>query len=144
MISWAARKFVSHHARRVLGSMNDPHGAQLEAFALLRKTLAGSELALTSGFDACRTLDDCRALAPSDGLSMLPTLRKVFDGGSTARRALGRSRLHGFARTSGTRADPKIIPLNGAYLASLDRALVRMVCCHVYSSGHWDALIRGR
>ncbi len=85
-----------------------PQLAQLETFTRLQSVLRGGDTARQSGFDACRTPEDCRRLPVSDAASMQPVLKSLFDGDAAQRVALGRSRVRGFARTSGTRGDPKI------------------------------------
>ena len=125
MVRWALKQFVSWQARKVHASMLRPREAQQATFARLQSLLRGTGVSRASGFERCRSLDDVRALAPSDSESLKPTLTQVFTGG--VRGLIGRSRLHGFMRTSGSRGDPKLIPIDSAYLASLDRTLMRMV-----------------
>src|SRR4051812_19288653 len=106
MLLWALRQFVSWQARKVQASMLRPREAQTRAFHRLQSLLHGSDVSRTSGFDACRTLDDCRALPAADSDSLHATLQAVFDHGSPRRKLLGRSSLRGFMRTSGSRGTP--------------------------------------
>src|SRR5438128_6816564 len=100
--------------------MERPFEAQVAVFTRLRRALAGSEIAAHTGFDRCRSLDDCRRLPISDGDSLLPLFARVFERGE---RIFGSSRLLAIARTSGSQGEPKHVPINRAYLASLDRTL---------------------
>lgn len=144
MITWAFKQYLTWHARRVLGSMWNPREAQTEAFERLRRLLRGSEVSTLAGFDGCRSLEDCRRLPTSDGESMKPLFRKVFERGAAAKRVFGRSRVLGFARTSGTLGEPKDVPVNQAYMASLDRTLLRMVASHIYTGDEWKTLLVGK
>lgn len=144
MITWAARQFASFHARKVQDAMLRPREAQARTFLRLRSLLAGSEAARVSGFDGCASLDALRRLPTTDSEQLAPVLREVHQGGRAQARLFGRSRLLGFLRTSGSRGEPKLIPLNTAALASIDRTLVRMVSSHFFTTNHWEGLLRGR
>ena len=144
MIKWALRQYMTARARAVESSLSNPHAAQRSAFARLSRLLHGSEIARSSGFDRCRQFEDCRRIPPSDSLSMQPLFQTLYENGSAAHALIGRSRLHAFARTSGTQGEPKHIPMNAAYVASLDRTLEAMVASHYYTSGRWDKLLSGR
>jgi hypothetical protein len=106
--------------------------------------LKGTEVGRQSGLDGCKSLDDCRRLAVSDDVSVRPLFQRVFQQGAAARSLMGRSRLVGFARTSGTQGDPKDVPMNAAYVASLDRTLTAMVASRFYTNGEWDSMLTGR
>lgn len=123
--------------------MWQPREAQAEAFARLRRLLRGTEIATQTGFDRCETLEDCRRLPVSTAESMHPLFSAVFDQGDAVRKIFGRSRLLGFGRTSGTSGTCRHIPMNAAYMASLDRTLVRMMASHTFSSGEWKTVVRG-
>lgn len=124
--------------------MWQPRDAQTETFRRLRRLLQGTRIAAHTGFDRCRTLEDCRTLPIADADSMHPLFDEVFARGDRARRIFGRTRVLGFGRTSGTLGESKHIPMNGAYFASLDRTLVRMMASHAFSSGEWKLLLRGK
>jgi hypothetical protein len=142
VIRWALKQFVSWQARKVQASMLRPREAQEATFARLQALLRGTGGSRASGFERCRTLDEVRGLPPSDSESLKPTLTQIFTAG--VRGLIGRARLHGFMRTSGSRGEPKLIPIDSAYLASLDRTLMRMVCSQVFTSGQWDTPFNGR
>ncbi len=144
MILWALRQFVGYHARRVQASMLRPREAQTRALAQLKTILGGSEAARVSGLERCRTLDDVRLLPAADSESLAPMLREVVSGGLARRELVGRSRLLGFMRTSGSRGEAKLIPINRAYLASVDRTLMRMVSSQLFTSGEWSTVFTGR
>jgi hypothetical protein len=128
MIRWALRQFVSWHARRVQRSMMEPREAQAAVLERLRRHLG-----------AVRTLDDLRMLPASDQDSLQAQLKQAFETGVFAG-----ARLRGFMRTSGSRGEPKRIPITGESLASLDRTLVRMVCSHLLTAGDWKSVFSGR
>lgn len=144
MLASALGHYLRWHARRVQWSMANPREAQALAFARLQRLLRGSEVARTSGFERCRTLDDCRTLLVSDSESLKPLLKRVFELGARAGNVFGASKLFGFARTSGTLGDAKVLPLNAAYLSSLDRTLVRMVASHIVACGDWSTVLSGK
>jgi hypothetical protein len=144
MIVWAARQLAAWHARKVQRSMLEPREAQREALERLKALLHGTEAARRSGFDAVKTLDDCRRLPKSDAESVQGALEQVFEGGAAQRGWFGRSKLYGFMRTSGSRGAPKLIPVNRAYLASVDRTLLRMVCSQLFTGGDWGSVFSGR
>lgn len=124
--------------------MWEPRAAQVEAFGRLRRELAGSEMGAASGFEGCRTLEDCRRLPPSDAESLAPLFARVFEGGASAARVFGRTRLLGFARTSGTLGEPKHVPMNAAWMDSLDRTIVRLVASHLHTGNGWSTLLGGK
>jgi hypothetical protein len=135
MITWALRQFLTRRARDVQHSMLHPRAAQLAAFDRLARLLKGTEVGRQSGLDGCKSLNDCRRFAVSDDESVRPLFQRVFQQGAAARSLMGRSRLVGFARTSGTQGDPKDVPMNAAYVASLDRTLTAMVASRFYTNG---------
>ena len=122
----------------------DPRGAQTAAFQRLRRLLSKSEIAVQTGFDRCRALDDCRRLPLSDAGTLAPLLDRVFEQGAAAGQVFGRTKLVAIARTSGTLGEPKNIPINRAYLASLDRTLLSMVAAQLHGAGDWEHLWSGR
>ena len=124
--------------------MEDPRSAQTQAFDRVARLLRGTDVGRESGLDACRSLEDCRRLVVSDAESMRPLFRRIFEQGRAAGAAIGRSRLVGFARTSGTEGEPKEMPMNGAYVSSLDRALTRMVASRLFTAGDWSSLLSRR
>ena len=144
MTSRVVRHYLTWHAQRVLRSMWRPREAQADAFGRLRRLLRGTEIAARTGFDRCRTLEDCRRLPVSNAESLRPLFDRVFEQGDPARRIFGRSKVLGFSRTSGTSGASKHIPMNAAYLASLDRTLLRMMASHTFSSGEWKTMLRGK
>jgi hypothetical protein len=144
MILAALKQYVDWHAGRVFSSMMDPRAAQQRVFHRLRRVLHGSEVAARSGFDRCETLEDCRGLPPSNHTVLKPLFQQAFEEGAAASHLFGRSRIVGFARTSGTLGEPKDIPLTRASMASLDRTLVRMAATHVHTGRQWDTLLSGR
>ncbi len=144
MILWALKQYTGWHAARVRHSMLNPKDAQDRVFKRLRGVLQGSVVAQRSGLDRCHTREDCRGLATSDGTTMKPLFQEAWERGAAASRLFGRTRIIGFARTSGTLGEPKDVPMNQAFQDSLDRTLVRMVATHVHTSGTWDTLLPGR
>jgi len=144
MVTWALRQHLTARAKDVHRSMHDPRAAQLRAFDRLKKTLHGSGVSIQSGFDRCRTLEDCRHLPASDSGSLSRIFTQIFTGGVRESRLVGRTRLTGFARTSGSFGEPKDIPMNRAYLRALDRALLRVVASQRYTTGDWQTLLSGK
>ena len=124
--------------------MHHPKEAQIAVFKRLKKVLRGSELSLQSGFDRCSTLEDFRHLPSSSCESLQPFFKRAFEKGAAESRIFGRSKVTGFARTSGSLGEPKDIPMNQAYLSSLDRTLVRMVASHLFTTGEWESMFKGR
>ncbi|HVO30312.1 MAG TPA: GH3 auxin-responsive promoter family protein, partial [bacterium] len=76
--------------------------------------------------------------------SVAPLLAEAYARGASAGSLFGRTRLLGFARTSGTLGEPKHVPMNAAWLASLDRTILRMVASHLYTGGEWETLLSGK
>ena len=144
MLRFCLRQYLTFHARRVYRSMMDPRAAQLDAFQLVKAELDGSEIGTRSGFSRCRMLEDCRNLPSTDGDQLKPLLDEAFQSGAAASGLMGRSKILGFARSSGTYGEPKNIPLNRAYMDSLDRSLVRMVACQLYTTADWKVLLSGK
>jgi hypothetical protein len=144
MLRWCLKQYLVQHALRVNRSQLDPHWAQQIAFRRLSALLRGSELSALAAFDRCRLLEDCRRLPISDEVSLKPQFDRAFTGGPSEGAIFGRSRIRSFGRTSGTGDAPKHIPLNQAYLNSLDRTLVRMVGSHYFTTGAWASLLRGK
>src|SRR5262249_16761064 len=81
---------------------------------------------------------------PSDAERLAPLLTRAFELGRGAGPVMGRSKLLAVARTSGTLGEPKNIPINSAYLASLDRTLVSMIATQLVTAGDWNHLLGGR
>ena len=144
MLHFCLRHYLSFHARNVQRSMMDPYTAQKATFHSLQRELRGGALATKSGFDRCQNLEDFRHLPATDGDQLKPLLDQVFHGGVGESHLFGRSKISGFARTSGTFGEPKNIPMNQAYMASLDRSLMRMVACQLFTTGNWNQLLAGR
>jgi hypothetical protein len=144
MIRWTLKQYLIRHARRVQASMWDPLKAQTETFAQLKALLQGSTISTQTGFNQCRSLEECRHLPVSNSESMAPLFKRVFERGAKELKVFGNSKIVGFARTSGTLGEPKDIPLNQAYMKSLDRSLARMVASHIYSMGEWETLLTGK
>jgi GH3 auxin-responsive promoter len=124
--------------------MCNPLEAQTYVFDRLKGLLRGSEIASRTGFDQCRSLEDCRHLPSSSGESMKPLFTRAFERGVAERGLFGHSKIVGFGRTSGTLGEPKDIPLTEAYLKSLDRTLIRMTASHLYSTGEWNTFLTGK
>jgi acyl-CoA synthetase (AMP-forming)/AMP-acid ligase II len=124
--------------------MCHPLEAQTEVFERLKTRLRGSEIATQTGFNQCRSLEDCRRLPSSDSESMKPLFKRTFEGGVPESRAFGRSDIMGFGRTSGTLGEPKDVPLNQAYLKSFDRSLLHMMASFFYTTGEWKMLLTGK
>ena len=124
--------------------MHHPRDAQLQVFNRLKKILRGSELSIRSGFELCSTLEEFRHIPSSTCESLHPYLRRAFERGASESRIFGRTDITGFARTSGSLGEPKDIPMNKDYLKSLDRTLVRMVASHLYNTGEWETMFKGR
>src|SRR5204862_6390464 len=55
-------------------------------------------------------------------------------------RIFGGSRLVAIARTSGSAGEAKLVPVNRAYLASLDRTLRAMIATQLVTAGERDLL----
>ncbi len=144
MISLVLKHYLTWHAQRVLRSMQQPRDAQTKAFGRVRRLLRGTGIAALTGFDRCQNLEACRQLPISNADSMHQLFDRVFEEGDAARKVFGRSKVLGFARTSGTSGASKYIPMNAAYFASLDRTLVRMMASHTFSSGEWTMALRGK
>jgi hypothetical protein len=144
IMRWPLKHYLVRHARKVQASMCHPLEAQTDVFDHLKGLLRGSEVARQTGFDQCRALEDCRHLPASTGESMKPLFTRAFERGVAESGLFGRSRIIGFGRTSGTLGEPKDIPLNEAYLTSLDRSLLRMTASHLYSTGAWNTLLAGK
>jgi len=141
MVRFLLKHYLLEHRRRVRWSVLNPLEAQEAVFRRLKSQLGDSSAAQTSGFARCRTLEDCRQLPVSDGDLLRPVFRAIFQSGGEF---FGRSPIMGFARTSGTFAEPKDIPLTRAYLESLDRTLVRMVACQLSATEDWKTVLAGR
>lgn len=144
MLHGMLRAFANWQAAQVKQSMLHPRAAQQRAFQRIVRLLRGTVVAQRSGLDRCETLEDCRNLPVSSGDSMKPVFQELMARGQAARRLMGHTPLLGFARTSGTLGQPKDIPINKAYLDSLDRTVVRMVTSHMVTSGAWSTLLTGR
>lgn len=144
MLHWAVKKYLTGQAVQVGKSMAAPLEAQLQVFERLAKILRGSEVASRTGFDRCGLLEDCRALPVSTSTTMLPLWKEIFEHGGARKHQIGRSPIFGFARTSGTNGEAKDIPLNRAYLDSLDRTLARMIACRYHTTGEWDTMFSGK
>jgi GH3 auxin-responsive promoter len=144
IMRWPLKQYLVRHARTVHASMCNPLEAQSDVFDHLKRLLRGSEIASQTGFDQCRSLEDCRHLPSSDGDSMKPLFTRAFERGVAESGLFGHSKIVGFGRTSGTLGEPKDIPLNEAYLKSLDRSLIRMTASHLYSTGEWNTFLTGK
>ncbi|MGZ3717332.1 MAG: hypothetical protein ACXWR1_03425, partial [Bdellovibrionota bacterium] len=69
---------------------------------------------------------------------------EAYQKGVAAGALFGRSKLLGFARSSGSYGESKNLPLNQAYMRSLERSLARMVACQLFTTGDWKVLLSGR
>ncbi len=104
---------------------------------------------------------ECAALSPVEsqastlerltGLRQLEKARKLpIQDAETLREQLelawrtGGSGIRSFARTTGTTSEPKNIPLNRAYLASLHRTLTLTTASLLHTSGEWETLLCGK
>ena len=144
MIHWALKQHLIRNAKKVEWSMHHPKEAQTQVFERLKVVLRGSSLSTAAGFDQCSNLEDCRRLPSSSSESLQDSLKNAFESGASQSHVFGKSKITGFARTSGSLGVPKDIPMNQAYLSSLDRTLLRMVASHFYNTGEWDSLISGK
>jgi hypothetical protein len=144
IMRWPLQQYLVRHARKVHASMCNPLEAQTHVFDHLKGLLRGSEIASQTGFDRCRSLEDCRHLPSSSGESMKPLFTRAFERGVAESGLFGHSKIIGFGRTSGTLGEPKDIPLNESYLKSLDRSLLRMTASHLYSTGAWNTFLTGK
>jgi hypothetical protein len=144
MIRCFLKQHLLSQARNVQSSMFNPLEAQAETFSRLKALLQGSEISHQSGLENCLSLEDCRRLKIATSDTLKPFFKRSFDHGVSESRTWGKSDILGFARTSGTVGEPKDIPMNGEYFKSLDRSLLRMVACHLYSTGAWETLMRGK
>ncbi len=144
MIIWFLKHYFKWHAQIVQNSLIDPQKAQSKTLKRLQKILKHSEQANSIGFHTCKTLEELRSLPKTNSETLKASLNKIFNNGETDKKIFGSAGLIAFARTSGTLGDPKDIPINKAYLKSLERTLTRMMASFIYSTGEWKLLGAGK
>ena len=124
MINQFLKIFVTWHAKRVETSFMHPKKTQEQTFLRLKQVLKQAKFAKTTGFTSCNSLEDIKLLPISDSKILNPLFEQVKKHGNAKRKLFGSSPVLMFARTSGTTAQPKDIPINKAYMKALDRSLV--------------------
>lgn len=144
MIVHALQRYLAREILATERSLTDPAAAPRATFRRLQRTLRGAEIARSSGFAACKTLDELRRLPVSDGESSRAAFERVYAGGDAERRVFGRSPVVAFGRTSGTTGHAKIVPINRAQVASTDRSLKRMVASYLAGTGAWQSFFGRR
>lgn len=132
------------HARRVharfVRQLDDPRRAQEQALVRALHVLRGSALARHYGLDRVGSIDELRRTAP---ITTYEDLRPFVDrvaAGDTHAMFAGRRRIHMFASSSGTTAQPKLIPVTSEFVADYRRGWnvfgLKML------SDHPDAVLR--
>jgi hypothetical protein len=144
MLAWILKQYLSWYAKKEILAISNPYQTQIKTFYSLKKLLNASEISRISGLDNCQKIEDCKLLTGFDSNDMQQYFKKVYSQGQKERAVFGKSKLIGFARSSGTQGDSKEIPINKYYLRSLDRTLMRMVASYLFATNEWKEIFSGK
>ena len=112
---WPARRFDRAAA--------EPEGAQAAVLRALLRRNARTAFGREHGFDAIRTVAEYRRAVPlRDYEALRPYVRRIVEGEAAV---LTAEPVTAFASTSGTTAEPKLVPVTAAWLARM-AALLRL------------------
>ena len=121
VIARVAYVHALHTTRRFARSLERIEHAQRRALRRALAVIAGSDYARRYRLDRVRSLADLRAAAPLVRFEDIrPYVQRVAEGDQTALLS-ERVRLHMFALTSGTTAEPKMIPVTGPFVRDYRR-----------------------